>query len=251
MGRCVRGPFSLFTVLSLTSTCVRGALWQHEFYFNYYYHHHHHKHHNSKHTAITTTGITITTTASPFNIATSPTYATTVNTATSTASRQWPPPSLTRPAQVHPSVGVAALDPNVGWDPADPAFARVRRHRTAEIAWLEDDPGLSVPQLWVNRTLTHAAEAARYGVAGLFGLLWRTAETAPQLAALSAAAWGAGPDVASATEAPMPPAATCPGCWGWRLSWRHYPLPRCWRWTAPAPLATPCSTGAWSRRAAA
>jgi hypothetical protein len=108
------------------------------------------------------------------------------------------------PVQVHPSVGVAALDPNVGWDPADPAFAHVRRHHTSEVAWLEDDPGLSVPQLWVNRTLTHASEAARYGVTGLYGLLWRTAETAPQLAALGAAAWGVGPDVASATNALLP-----------------------------------------------
>lgn len=105
---------------------------------------------------------------------------------------------------VHPSVDVAALDPNVGWDPADPAFARVRRHRTTEIVWLEDDPGLSVPQLWVNRTLTHANEAVSYGVTGVHGLLWRTAETGPQLAALQAATWGVGSDLDSARRAAPP-----------------------------------------------
>ena len=58
---------------------------------------------------------------------------------------------------------------------------------------LEDDPGLAAIQVWVNRTLTHAAEAKKYGVDGLLGLHWRTVEIAPQVAALHAAHWEAAP----------------------------------------------------------
>ena len=90
-------------------------------------------------------------------------------------------------------VPVASLDPNVGWDPVDPAFGGIKKHKTWDIVWLEDDPGLAAIEMWVNRTLTHAAEAKKYGVDGLLGIHWRTAEIAPQVAALKAAHWDAAP----------------------------------------------------------
>lgn len=35
------------------------------------------------------------------------------------------------------------------------------------IPWAEDDPGLTAPELWLNRTLLHAADAIKYGCGGL------------------------------------------------------------------------------------
>ena len=57
------------------------------------------------------------------------------------------------------------------------------------IPWLEDDPGLLGAEMWANRTLTHAADARRYGVEGLIGIHWRTFETSLSLKALARVAW--------------------------------------------------------------
>lgn len=54
---------------------------------------------------------------------------------------------------------------------------------------LQDDMGLAGGELWVNRTLWHGNDAASYGAKGLMGLLWRTFETAPSLAALAVSGW--------------------------------------------------------------
>lgn len=51
---------------------------------------------------------------------------------------------------------------------------------------LEDDPGLTSLELWVNRTLEHNAQALTYGVNGLLNIHWRTRSIAPQVRPLSA-----------------------------------------------------------------
>jgi hypothetical protein len=84
---------------------------------------------------------------------------------------------------------LASIDPLLGWAPVDPGYANVTRHAAMAIPWMEDDMGLAGSQLWVGRTLAHAADARTYGAAGLLGLTWRTLETAPQLAALADAGW--------------------------------------------------------------
>ena len=88
-----------------------------------------------------------------------------------------------------PRFSLAAIDGCLGWCAVDPGFASVRAHPATVIAWMEDDLGLAGAQLWVQRTLDHAADAARYNASGLLGLLWRTFETTPQVAALAAAGW--------------------------------------------------------------
>ena len=35
---------------------------------------------------------------------------------------------------------------------------------------MQDDPGLTAPELWVNRTLEHMEDAAKYGCNGLLGI---------------------------------------------------------------------------------
>jgi hypothetical protein len=65
---------------------------------------------------------------------------------------------------------------DVGNTPVDPAYANIT-HRTSDkkwaIPWLEDDPGLTAPELWVNRTMVHCQEAVSYGVGGLMLIHWR------------------------------------------------------------------------------
>jgi hypothetical protein len=39
----------------------------------------------------------------------------------------------------------------------------VTRHAKWAIPWMEDDPGLTAPELWVNRTLMHMEDSSKYG----------------------------------------------------------------------------------------
>lgn len=61
--------------------------------------------------------------------------------------------------------------------------------RSWVIPWMEDDLSLASAEIWVNRTLEWANQAAEMKVDGLLGLMWRTWETSPQIKALSRAGW--------------------------------------------------------------
>ena len=90
------------------------------------------------------------------------------------------------------SWAISSIDMDVGNTPVDPAYANIT-HRTRElkwaIPWAEDDPGLTAPELWVNRSLSHARDAASYGVGGLLSIHWRTRATSPQIGSAHAVAW--------------------------------------------------------------
>lgn len=88
-----------------------------------------------------------------------------------------------------PEVASSALNREMGWARVDRAFAALRSRNTWAVPWLEDDPGLTAPQLWAGRLRRDAADAAAYGCDGLFGLHWRTRSLAPNLAALAQAGW--------------------------------------------------------------
>lgn len=83
---------------------------------------------------------------------------------------------------------LSSIDTHVGWDPVDPAYASINREKWV-IPWMEDDPGLIGAELWVNRTLSHSADAKKYGVNGLLGIHWRTLETSLTIRALAESAW--------------------------------------------------------------
>lgn len=68
-------------------------------------------------------------------------------------------------------------------------YLNVTRHKKWAIPWMEDDPDLSAPQLWVNRTLEHMEDAKKYGCNGLLGIHWRTHAVGPQISAMGAKSW--------------------------------------------------------------
>ena len=84
---------------------------------------------------------------------------------------------------------LSCINRQVGMAPVEPAFQQVGDRGKWAIPWLEDDPALTIPQLWVGRMRKDAADARRYGCTGLMGIHWRTRVIAPNLAALAEAAW--------------------------------------------------------------
>ncbi|MFO1522218.1 MAG: malectin domain-containing carbohydrate-binding protein [Kiritimatiellia bacterium] len=88
-----------------------------------------------------------------------------------------------------PQMPFAALNRELGTVPVDEGFARLGGRAGWAIPWLEDDLGMSSPQLWVGRVLRDAYDAKRHGCSGLIGIHWRTEEIGPMVAALARAQW--------------------------------------------------------------
>lgn len=84
---------------------------------------------------------------------------------------------------------MSCINRNVGFAPVEAGFARVEGRPEWAIPWLEDDPGLTIPQLWVGRMRRDAADALAYGCSGLLGIHWRTRVLGPNVSALAKAAW--------------------------------------------------------------
>ena len=84
---------------------------------------------------------------------------------------------------------LSCINRNVGHDPVEPGFKNVSDRPQWAIPWLEDDPAMIIPQLWVGRMRKDAADAARYGCDGLLGIHWRTRILGPNVAALAQASW--------------------------------------------------------------
>jgi hypothetical protein len=84
---------------------------------------------------------------------------------------------------------VSCINREVGMTPVDRGFAGVQGRDKWAIPWLEDDPALTAPQLWVGRMRRDAADALAYGCNGLMGIHWRTRVLGPNVAALAQAAW--------------------------------------------------------------
>jgi len=84
---------------------------------------------------------------------------------------------------------MSCINRNVGFAPVEPGFARVEGRPKWAIPWLEDDPALIIPQLWVGRMRRDAADALAYGCTGLLGIHWRTRILGPNVSALAHAAW--------------------------------------------------------------
>jgi len=86
-------------------------------------------------------------------------------------------------------IPVSCINREVGKAPVDPAFAKVAGRGKWAIPWMEDDPALTQPQLWVGRMRKDAADALQFGCTGLMGIHWRTRILGPNVSALAHAAW--------------------------------------------------------------
>jgi hypothetical protein len=86
-------------------------------------------------------------------------------------------------------VALSCINRTVGHSPVERGFAAVKGRPAWAIPWLEDDPSLTSPQLWVGRMRRDAADARRYGANGLIGIHWRTRVLGPNVQALAQAAW--------------------------------------------------------------
>jgi hypothetical protein len=84
---------------------------------------------------------------------------------------------------------MACINRQVGNTPIEPGFAQIAGRPKWAIPWLEDDPGMTIPQLWAGRMRRDAADALEYGCTGLMGIHWRTRVLSPNVAALAKAAW--------------------------------------------------------------
>jgi hypothetical protein len=105
---------------------------------------------------------------------------------------------------------MSCINRNVGFSPVEPGFANINDRPQWAIPWLEDDPGLTIPQLWAGRMRRDAADALAYGCTGLMGIHWRTRILGPNISALAHAAWdqkGWNPDFGKKIE-PIKPKLT-------------------------------------------
>ncbi|MCX7046194.1 MAG: malectin domain-containing carbohydrate-binding protein [Candidatus Sumerlaeota bacterium] len=86
-------------------------------------------------------------------------------------------------------VPLSCISRKVGNDPVELGFKKITGRPTWSIPWLEDDPGLSIPQLWAGRMRRDAMDSLEYGCTGLMGIHWRTKCLGPNVSALAQAAW--------------------------------------------------------------
>ena len=99
---------------------------------------------------------------------------------------------------------MSCISRTVGNSPVEPGFRCVTGRPKWSIPWLEDDPGLTMPQLWAGRMRRDAADSLAYGCTGLMGIHWRTRVLSPNVAALAQAAWdqhGWNPDFGNSADA--------------------------------------------------
>jgi hypothetical protein len=86
---------------------------------------------------------------------------------------------------------MGSIDMDVGNTPVDGNYSLITNHQKMVIPWLEDDPGLTAPELWVNRTLEHCVEAVSYNVSNLLTIHWRTRAVSPQASVALQFSWNA------------------------------------------------------------
>lgn len=102
-------------------------------------------------------------------------------------------------------VAVSCINREVGKTPVEKDFVEVNGRSKWAIPWLEDDPALTIPQLWAGRMRRDAADALRYGCDGLMGIHWRTRILSPNVSALAQAAWDQGGWNTAPSQPPEPP----------------------------------------------
>ena len=84
---------------------------------------------------------------------------------------------------------LTCISRDVGFAFVEPGFANIKGRPKWSMPWLEDDPALTIPQLWAGRMRRDAADSLNYGCTGLIGIHWRTRIIGPTVSALAQAGW--------------------------------------------------------------
>jgi hypothetical protein len=85
----------------------------------------------------------------------------------------------------------ACLSDSLGWDPIHEVFGKLEGRERWPIPWLEDDPGMWLPQLRVHRFEQDMNRAASFGCQGLLGIHWRHRIVDPTAGFQSRFSWDA------------------------------------------------------------
>lgn len=84
---------------------------------------------------------------------------------------------------------LTCISRDVGFAFVEPGFDKIKGRPKWSMPWLEDDPALTIPQLWAGRMRRDAADSLNYGCTGLIGIHWRTRAIGPTVSALAQAGW--------------------------------------------------------------
>jgi hypothetical protein len=67
----------------------------------------------------------------------------------------------------------SSLNDTLGWDPVSEVYGKLEDRERWAIPWLEDDPGMWLPQFHVYRNHEYMEQAEQLGCAGVLGVHWR------------------------------------------------------------------------------
>jgi hypothetical protein len=67
----------------------------------------------------------------------------------------------------------SSLNDNLGWDAVSEEYGKLEGRERWPIPWLEDDPGMWLPQFHVARFVRDMDRAEQFGCQGLLGIHWR------------------------------------------------------------------------------
>lgn len=86
----------------------------------------------------------------------------------------------------------SCLSDSLGWDPVHEVYAKLEGRERWPIPWLEDDPGMWLPQFHAYRFQRDLDLAEQYGCQGMIGIHWRHRIVDPTAAYMARASWNKG-----------------------------------------------------------
>lgn len=83
----------------------------------------------------------------------------------------------------------SCLSDSLGWDPIHEVFGKLEGRERWPIPWLEDDPGMWLPQFHAYRFQRDLDLAEQYGCQGMIGIHWRHRIVDPTAGYMARASW--------------------------------------------------------------
>lgn len=83
----------------------------------------------------------------------------------------------------------SCLSDSLGWDPIHEVFGKMEGRQKWPIPWLEDDPGMWLPQFHAHRFQRDLTLAEQYGCQGMIGIHWRHRIVDPTATYMARRSW--------------------------------------------------------------